>query len=234
MSHIQHSVALLEPEPVSRMMLGSMLEAERCQVTELDDFDMLEASIVPPTITIFSTQADPDAGARVALLKQRWPETVFWVLTSDSEALPEQWHADACLYRPIDQANVKQQLARLNQEEVEGMSAELNIELLEQYREIVGEKLIRENLALFEQTLPEYLAQLQESVTNYELEELAEHAHKLKGAAASVGLLGIQHIAEKLQHREREGWDQHYSTWVKWIQTGSDANIAALKQWLAQ
>ena len=61
--------------------------------------------------------------------------------------------------------------------------------------ETLGKSQILENLSLFKQTMPNYLTQLSKD----NMKETEDIAHKIKGAAASVGLNHLRHLADTLE-----------------------------------
>ena len=61
--------------------------------------------------------------------------------------------------------------------------------------ETLGKSNILENLSLFKQTMPNYLAQLSKD----NMIETEDTAHKIKGAAASVGLNHLRQLADTLE-----------------------------------
>ena len=61
--------------------------------------------------------------------------------------------------------------------------------------ETLGKSQILENLSLFKQTMPNYLAQLSKD----NMKETEDTAHKIKGAAASVGLNHLRQLADALE-----------------------------------
>ena len=61
--------------------------------------------------------------------------------------------------------------------------------------ETLGKSKILENLSLFKQTMPNYLAQLSKD----KMKETEDTAHKIKGAAASVGLNHLRQLADALE-----------------------------------
>ena len=61
--------------------------------------------------------------------------------------------------------------------------------------ETLGKPQILENLSLFKQMMPNYLVQLSKD----NMKETEETAHKIKGAAASVGLNHLRQLADTLE-----------------------------------
>ncbi|WP_181184774.1 Hpt domain-containing protein, partial [Haemophilus influenzae] len=61
--------------------------------------------------------------------------------------------------------------------------------------ETLGKPQILENLSLFKQMMPNYLVQLSKD----NMKETEDTAHKIKGAAASVGLNHLRQLADTLE-----------------------------------
>ena len=55
------------------------------------------------------------------------------------------------------------------------------------------------SVQLFVQLLPGYINKMVETAVQQDINEFQEAAHKLKGAAASVGLLWVQHQAKLME-----------------------------------
>ncbi|WP_153447721.1 aerobic respiration two-component sensor histidine kinase ArcB [Vibrio algicola] len=115
------------------------------------------------------------------------------------------------------------------------LSSELfDIEMLESYIEIVGVKPMLEGLDMFAQALPEYLADLDGYIERWDKHNMESEAHKIKGAAGSVGLKRLQQLAQKAQSPEREDWQQSVVSWIDAIKQNYQADIEQLKQHLAK
>ncbi len=61
-------------------------------------------------------------------------------------------------------------------------------------------------MQLFQQLVPGYVNKMVEAATMQQLQEFQDAAHKLKGAAASVGLLWVQQQAKQLEQLEQPNW----------------------------
>lgn len=105
-------------------------------------------------------------------------------------------------------------------------------DMLNSYIEILGEKSVLDNVVLFEQVMPSYLHDLDIAMAKQNKEDVANEAHKIKGAASSIGLRRIQEIAQKAQSSEREDWSQNIISWVKQLKEQYVLDIEKLKQWL--
>lgn len=77
---------------------------------------------------------------------------------------------------------------------------------LQDYLQSLGVTSMQRSQQLFQQLLPGYINKMVEAVANEQLEEFHEAAHKLKGAAASVGLLWVQQQAKQLEALAEPNW----------------------------
>ncbi|WP_089139168.1 aerobic respiration two-component sensor histidine kinase ArcB [Vibrio rumoiensis] len=121
-----------------------------------------------------------------------------------------------------------------NKSESEDLEAVIDTEMLLSYLEIVGKQSVLDSLLMFEQTIPDYMQQLNQYLNNQDDENLVSEAHKIKGAAGSVGLRRIQELAQLAQTPEASDWRDNVSTWVKKMNQYFQQDIDYLKQWIEQ
>lgn len=107
---------------------------------------------------------------------------------------------DAVLAQLFSPSAVKLQKPLLEQKTTE--SAALDINILNDYLQSLGKDTVKRSAQLFAQLLPGYMNRLMETAVQRQLKEFQEAAHKLKGAAASVGLLWVQQQAKRLEQEE--------------------------------
>ena len=74
----------------------------------------------------------------------------------------------------------------------------LDTDMLEQYIELVGPKLITDGLAVFEK-MPGYMSVLESNLTARDQKGIVDEGHKIKGAAGSIGLRHIQQLGQQIQ-----------------------------------
>lgn len=91
---------------------------------------------------------------------------------------------------------------------------------------------MKRSVQLFAQLLPGYMNKLMETAVQRQQKDFQEAAHKLKGAAASVGLLWVQQQAKRFeqdtinwQGLERQLVDFHLKT---------EQHLAALSEFIEQ
>ncbi|MCM2681366.1 aerobic respiration two-component sensor histidine kinase ArcB [Echinimonas agarilytica] len=108
----------------------------------------------------------------------------------------------------------------------------LDDDFVQQMIETLGTELFAKSIALFEATMPEYLDDLHASMTRNDDKETGEIAHKIKGAAGSIGLQRIQGIAGKAQYSENKGWKENIEAWVDEIENCYSSDIDLIKEQL--
>lgn len=116
-------------------------------------------------------------------------------------------------------------------------SENFDFEILHELINMLGAKFVQDNLLLFKKTMPDYIKEL---VVAYELyqqdsnnkETLASVAHKIKGAAASVGLKRLQSIAAKAQDPQQNDWANEIDVWVTSLKDLWLEDVDSLNSWL--
>ncbi|MBD2783916.1 aerobic respiration two-component sensor histidine kinase ArcB [Xenorhabdus sp. DI] len=109
----------------------------------------------------------------------------------------------------------------------------LDTEMLNQYIELVGAKMIADNLAIFETMMPGYLALLDSNMTARDQKGITEEAHKIKGAAGSVGLRHLQQLAQQIQSPDLPAWWDNVQEWVDELKLEWKQDIEILRNWLS-
>ncbi|MGF1681138.1 aerobic respiration two-component sensor histidine kinase ArcB [Photobacterium minamisatsumaniensis] len=110
----------------------------------------------------------------------------------------------------------------------------LDLEMLSSYVEIVGTKPVYDSISMFEEKMPEYIEILDSNMTAKDQDGIKFEAHKIKGAAGSIGLKHIQQVAQKAQSPELPAWWENINDWVDEIKEGYHNDLIVLKEWLAQ
>ena len=116
----------------------------------------------------------------------------------------------------------------------ETIDALLDMEMLSSYVDIVGTDPVLESVKMFEQLMPEYLQILDSNRIARDQKGIVFEAHKIKGAAGSIGLKRIQQVAQKAQSPELPMWWENVDDWIDEIKGGYQADIIVLKQWLKE
>ncbi len=112
------------------------------------------------------------------------------------------------------------------------LSAALDMDLLEMLLDTIGIEMMYNSLQVFEEMMPNYLELLKLSLSAEEKDEVCGHAHKIKGAAGSVGLAGVQKIANKIQQGDHPAWWQNVYDWAEELQQAYEHDLVRLKEWM--
>ena len=108
----------------------------------------------------------------------------------------------------------------------------LDMDMLTGYVELVGMKPVRQSIEMFESTMPDYIAILDSNMTARDQDGIVSEAHKIKGAAGSIGLKHIQKVAQKAQSPDLPAWWENIADWVDEIKAGYPHDLSVLKTWL--
>ncbi|MEQ4623902.1 aerobic respiration two-component sensor histidine kinase ArcB [Providencia manganoxydans] len=152
---------------------------------------------------------------------------------------------DGVLSKPLSVTALKQVIEQFwgehaqetSQDSLQEVSMEkndtiLDCEMLEQYMELVGPKLIYDGLEVFEKMIPGYLAILDSNMVAKDQKGIVEEAHKIKGAAGSVGLKNLQKIAQQIQSPELPAWWNNVQEWVDELKQDWKSDIETLRNYV--
>ncbi len=110
----------------------------------------------------------------------------------------------------------------------------LDLELLQMLVDTIGHEMVRTSVNVFQENMPEYLDILQVSLSADEKDEVCSQAHKIKGAAGSVGLSRVQRIANEIQQGDHPAWWQNVHDWVEQLNQAAQQDMQKLMNWLSQ
>ncbi|PWI35336.1 aerobic respiration two-component sensor histidine kinase ArcB [Vibrio albus] len=110
----------------------------------------------------------------------------------------------------------------------------LDLDMLSSYIEIVGVQPVIDSIDMFEEMMPDYIEILDSNLTAHDQKGIVSEAHKIKGAAGSIGLKRIQKVAQKAQSPDLPVWWENVEDWVEEIKNEYGKDIAVLRNWLNQ
>ncbi|MGF1775397.1 aerobic respiration two-component sensor histidine kinase ArcB [Vibrio nomapromontoriensis] len=108
----------------------------------------------------------------------------------------------------------------------------LDIGMLDSYVDIVGTKPVLDSITMFEDMMPGYMEILQSNMTARDQPGITSEAHKIKGAAGSIGLKRIQSVAQQAQSPDLPAWWENIEDWIEEIENEYRNDIQVLKSWL--
>lgn len=115
----------------------------------------------------------------------------------------------------------------------------LDCKMLSELIEILGVSFVEQNLSLFEQTMPNYLQELNEAYAHYQktpnqADTVRAIGHKIKGAVGSVGLRYLQQISAQIQNAPEAEWQIQLPNWIAQLNEHWLSEVARLRQWLSK
>ncbi len=108
----------------------------------------------------------------------------------------------------------------------------LDLDLLQMLVDTIGHEMVRTSVKVFQDNMPNYVEDLQISLSANVKEEVCSQAHKIKGAAGSVGLARVQKIANKIQQGDHPTWWENVHDWVEELLMAEEQDIRKLNDWL--
>ncbi len=126
-----------------------------------------------------------------------------------------------------------------NQAIPEDLAEYFNPEILAELLEFIGKDLYAENIRLFKQEInggdldiaKVYQEYLKGNITK---QQLAETAHKLKGAAASLAMQSVQNVANLIQQVELPEWNEQLEHWVEQIEGLTKISLYLIYSYLSK
>lgn len=218
----------------------AMTGQEALDAAEQHDFDLFLLDIQLPDMSGFDVAEHLMNDERTELV----PRFAFTanVVKDKSEYLNKGM--DEVLTKPINMTHLRKTLYEyFAVVPIEGTQAPtphpdyeqcLDVEVLTQFIEAIGKEFTLKSVDMFEQTMPEYMAVLDSNMLADDLAEVASVAHKVKGAAGSVGLKRISQLAALAQDRSQPAWKDNLNDWLDQIREFYPKDIALLKEWIQQ
>lgn len=95
---------------------------------------------------------------------------------------------------------------------------ELDIETITDFMDSMGVDAFKRSARLFKTLNPKYCTELREALDNNDIDEYASVAHKLKGAAGSVGLNQVQLHAKKMELDAEQVDNEVLNMWIEQLE----------------
>ncbi len=142
----------------------------------------------------------------------------------------EKW----CYKQSPDHADVvaPESGAGVKSESDEIMGQVLDLEMLNSYIDIVGIQPVLESIKMFEDMMPSYIEVLDSNMVAKDQDGIVSEAHKIKGAAGSIGLARIQRVAQKAQSPDSPAWWENITDWTEEIKNEYKNDIHLLREWI--
>lgn len=108
----------------------------------------------------------------------------------------------------------------------------LDLDMLQMLIDTIGEDMVRTSMGVFQEKIPEYMELLKVSLAANEKSEVCSQAHKIKGAAGSVGLMRVQQTANKIQQGDHPAWWENVHDWVEELEMAIAQDVDHVLEWV--
>ena len=115
--------------------------------------------------------------------------------------------------------------------EIKQSSPYLDVELLQGYLDRLGKPIVEQMFDLYRQQVAIYLNDIESSQQNNSIVGWQDHCHKMKGAAASVGMCKLHGQLKLLE--KTDAAQQQKGVMLKELTVANEQAMAAFKDWLA-
>ena len=119
------------------------------------------------------------------------------------------------LFQIKQEPKCEKEVVKVEQSALEHINMSLlDVETIEDFVNSMGVVVFKRSSELFTKLNPQYQTELLDSLEQNDRDEYKSVAHKLKGAAGSVGLNDVQLHAKKMEHGALEGTDEELKVWL--------------------
>ncbi|MFQ2859034.1 aerobic respiration two-component sensor histidine kinase ArcB [Aeromonas caviae] len=212
--------------------------AEALAMANPDDFDLILLDIQLPDMTGFDV-----AEQLLARYGDSLPPMVALTAnaTGDRQYYRDHGMQDV-INKPLGSKAVREVISHLfadlagdeadEQDDVHHQDALLDLPFLTDYASTVGKPVLFSSVELFEKMMPDYMAVLDSNMIARDQAGVVEEAHKIKGAAGSIGLRRLQQTAQLIQSPDHPAWWENVEDWIETLRREYPGDIARLRRWL--
>jgi two-component system aerobic respiration control sensor histidine kinase ArcB len=212
--------------------------AQALAMANPDDFDLILLDIQLPDMTGFDVAAQ---------LLARYGDSLPPMVALTANATGDrQYYRDRGLQdvisKPLGSRAVREVIGHLfadladdeadEQADAGNQDALLDLAFLTDYADTVGKPVLLSSVELFEKMMPDYMAVLDSNMIAKDQAGVVEEAHKIKGAAGSIGLRRLQQLAQLIQSPDHPAWWENVEDWIESLRRECPGDIARLKRWL--
>ncbi|PJG85784.1 aerobic respiration two-component sensor histidine kinase ArcB [Conservatibacter flavescens] len=231
----------------------AMSGKEALQLFEQNDYDLVLLDIQLPDMTGFDIAQHLRQKYESGEYDHLPPLIALTANVMQNKRDYQQQGMDDVLRKPLSMESLNQCLVTYFGETIEPTSHQaktdnalkhtlaehFDYDMLKELAEMLGIPFLRNNLTLFKAHMPMYLAELQHQYALYQHDTSMKNtvisaAHKIKGAAASVGLKRIQQIAQQAQNDSHPHWESQIGIWIQQIHTHWQRDVEQLDDYLVQ
>ena len=122
---------------------------------------------------------------------------------------------------------------RVRQRERENpLTKTMDLAFIQTLVDTIGHEMVIASLGVFKEKIPEYMETLHLSLTAKDKDDVCSQAHKIKGAASSIGLSRIQKVANQIQQGDHPTWWKNVHEWVDELDAAIAHDVDGFDDWI--
>lgn len=129
------------------------------------------------------------------------------------------------VFEPIEMAEVETE---------NPLSKTMDLDFIQTLVDTIGHEMVTTSLGVFKDKIPEYMESLHLSLTAKDKDDVCSQAHKIKGAASSIGLSRIQKVANEIQQGDHPAWWKNVHEWVDQLDAAISHDVAVFEEWIKE
>lgn len=110
----------------------------------------------------------------------------------------------------------------------------MDLDFIQTLVDTIGHEMVTTSLGVFKDKIPEYMESLHLSLTAKDKDDVCSQAHKIKGAASSIGLTRIQKVANEIQQGDHPTWWKNVHEWVDQLDAAISHDVVVFEDWIKQ
>ena len=132
--------------------------------------------------------------------------------------------------QPVTLSHTKDDVVKIHKEAPNVLDAPL----LNMLVETIGDEMVKTSLGVFREKIPEYVEEMKVALAAQDKDEVCSQAHKIKGAASSIGLSRVQSASNEIQQGDHPAWWENVHDWIEQLDMALEQDVPSLEQWLRE
>jgi two-component system aerobic respiration control sensor histidine kinase ArcB len=124
------------------------------------------------------------------------------------------------------------EIAKKEPSSVNPLTKTMDLDFIVTLVDTIGHEMVIASLGVFKEKIPEYMETLHLSLTAKDKDDVCSQAHKIKGAASSIGLSRIQKIANQIQQGDHPTWWKNVHEWVDELDAAIAHDVDGFDDWI--
>ena len=124
------------------------------------------------------------------------------------------------------------EISKVEPSSVNPLTNTMDLDFIVTLVDTIGHEMVIASLGVFKEKIPEYMETLHLSLTAKDKDDVCSQAHKIKGAASSIGLSRIQKVANQIQQGDHPTWWKNVHEWVDELDAAIAHDVDGFDEWI--